>query len=194
MPVSRPEEEGLSFPDIWNNNKNGQRKASNDGTLGDIMGGFSFLETKAPTSLAEEFGVTNPMDRLLLTANGNLQRLISSYYDSPVSVSVKYCEPVEQDVWHRQVQLIVHNQVFCTATSTIVVHSNKYRDLVASGQVGLGQLFRLECVLPACNIQEARASPDGRLLERTYTLQDPELCTCYIREEFVEDLWNIKPE
>lgn len=42
----------------------------------------------AEHTLAKRYGIHHPLDRMALTANGNLQRLICSYYDSPVSVTV----------------------------------------------------------------------------------------------------------
>ncbi|KAI8847336.1 hypothetical protein BC829DRAFT_477322 [Chytridium lagenaria] len=50
--------------------------------FGDIM---SSRETAI--TLPNEF---SPLERILLTANGNVQRILSAYYNSPVSVSIKY--------------------------------------------------------------------------------------------------------
>ena len=76
-------------------------------TLGDIMtsssnsGSSNIPRPNQPNGglvlyprfpLAETYGFSNPLDRMVLTANGNLQRLISSYYDSTVSVYVDYCD------------------------------------------------------------------------------------------------------
>ena len=57
-------------------------------TLGDIMG----LVTESE-GLTAHYGICHPLDRVALTANGNLQRIVSSYYDAPVSVVVEYSEP-----------------------------------------------------------------------------------------------------
>ena len=45
-------------------------------------------------SLASRFGIDHPLDRMALTANGNLQRLVSSYYDAPVQVVVDACDKI----------------------------------------------------------------------------------------------------
>jgi hypothetical protein len=83
------------------------------------------------TTLANRFGIEHPLDRMALTANGNLQRLVSSYYDAPVQVVVDFCEPVigvqqrsmatpntmqqyskpQVKTWERIVHLTVHNKV-----------------------------------------------------------------------------------
>lgn len=129
------------------------------GTLGDIMstegdeGSRSISElmsssldekdglvttTVSSGSLASRFGITHPLDRMALTANGNLQRLVSSYYDAPVQVLVDYCQMkdshhvlnrkiasiqngVQGKIWDRVVHLVVHNQVglFCQCATCI---------------------------------------------------------------------------
>jgi hypothetical protein len=64
-------------------------------------------------TLAAKFGIIHPLDRMALTANGNLQRLFSSYYDAPVHVQVDFCQARDTDgiVWDRVVHLNVHQQV-----------------------------------------------------------------------------------
>jgi hypothetical protein len=53
---------------------------------GDGIGGLS--RTAEEDTLAKRYGIRHPLDRMALTANGNLQRLICSYYDAPVSVTL----------------------------------------------------------------------------------------------------------
>jgi hypothetical protein len=74
-----------------------------DTSLGDIMmtqTSFDSSKTTSTTtsssSLATLYNMTRPLDRLLVTANGNLQRLVSSYYDAPVQVVVEYCQKRRQ--------------------------------------------------------------------------------------------------
>ena len=127
------------------------------GTLGDIMAGSSAsdnagrnnnanailsqtavidgLVTKEGGELNAKFGCRfSPMERIALTANGNLQRIFSSYYDAPVHVHVDSCtrrEGVPREntnpqtvldgfafridtngaVWDRVVHLYVHETV-----------------------------------------------------------------------------------
>jgi len=51
------------------------------------------LVTKDGGQLNARFAGCNftPLERIALTANGNLQRIFSSYYDAPVHVHVDYC-------------------------------------------------------------------------------------------------------
>ena len=93
------------------------------GTLGDIMSDGSRilresggqceagLVTRDGGTLAARFGIDSNLDRMALTANGNLQRLFSSYYDAPVHVVVDSCEQKTQELWHRTVHLTVLDQV-----------------------------------------------------------------------------------
>ena len=89
-----------------------------EGSLGDIMSDGSqhskrdaLLVTSEGGSLATRFGVVSRLDRMALTANGNLQRLFSSYYDAPVHVVVDKCQQKTPEMWERQVHLKVFDQV-----------------------------------------------------------------------------------
>lgn len=204
------------------------------GTLGDIMalgnkgegalppGNISTflahrdgLVTSAASSgtLAARFGIAHPLDRMALTANGNLQRLVSSYYDAPVEVLVDYCHQVEDlgdglkafsinppnenlepKRWDRLVRLSVHNQTFCRAHSIITVHDPSCQKLVESGEVGLGQLFRHLDILPEFELHNAgtyRARSGGGFW-REYTLKCTEL-SCDIHEGFRAHMWDLHP-
>ena len=126
------------------------------GTLGDIMAGSALSDTCEATDISDtnacqstisdglvtkEGGELNssfgcyfsPMERIALTANGNLQRIFSSYYDAPIHVHVDSCARrdkksvnshnisnlekfslrIESDgaIWDRVVHLHVYEQV-----------------------------------------------------------------------------------
>lgn len=169
-------------------------------------------------SLAEAYGITHPLDRMALTANGNLQRLVSSYYDSPVSVNVEQCVRLRNatrpmtmlqpnpsphpnrkvpssttpiQYWNRVVHLKVHGQIFCTATSEIQIMDPLCQQLVGSGRVGLGQLFRYLDLLPHFELHAAAPYPEGGFW-RDYSLSCHAL-SCRIHERFVPDMWNLTP-
>lgn len=197
------------------------------GTLGDIMSipeerrstmvpkdGLripSGLVTSSGGNLQARFcskmkGRISSMERIALTANGNLQRIFSSYYDAPVHVIVDYChlspstmsssssssdDDDDYHVWDRCVHLSVYSQTFCTAFSKVTVHSNEWARLVTSGQVGLGQLFRYLDKLPTFQLLDAGRLETGGMW-REYTLESDKIC-CEIREEFSPTAWNICP-
>jgi hypothetical protein len=187
--------EEKSINDIINQTRN------NNGTLGDIMsdgsGGGLLVTNDAGGSLAVRFGIVSQLDRMLLTANGNLQRLVSSYYDAPVHVVVDHChqhhcpqdDDSEKREWDRLVHLTVHNVIFCRAHATIQVHDETCQTLVETGQVGLGQLFRYLDRLPTFVLLDAGYNTDGGLWRR-YELNCNEL-SCEIREDFVPNMWEL---
>jgi len=162
-------------------------------------------EHDEPSTLQSTYGIDHPLDRMALTANGNLQRLVASYYDAPVSVVVESCvlrdndnnnnnddDNNNQQVWDRVVHLQVFEQTFCTATSVICVHDPLCQRLVQTGEVGLGQLFRFLDLLPEFELHAAGPKPQGGFW-RDYTLQCAEL-TCSIVEDFQPGMWDLKPK
>lgn len=172
-------------------------------------------------TLSQIYDMTHPLDRIALTANGNLQRIVASYYDAPVTVRVMQCTlrttttnndqnnhddhstHTNADVWDRVVHLCIQDEVvFCVATSVITVQDEQCRNLVASGTVGIGQLFRYLNILPEFHLHDAGKSTiqpsqhqheyndGGGGFWRDYTLSCPQL-TCRIHEEFIPGLWGI---
>jgi hypothetical protein len=182
------------------NNKDDETLPSSRGNFGDIMSPTSDdadllfrdgLVTSETYSLAKVYGIHHPLDRMAVTANGNLQRLFSSYYDAPVQVLVDYCCSSMTGEWDRRVHLTVLDQTFCTADSKVQVHDKQCQELVQSGKVGLGQLFRHLDVLPEFALQAAGPTQEGGFW-RNYTL-DCSLVTCSIHEVFAPGAWNLRP-
>ena len=189
----------------------------NAGTFGDIMSQPNNddvqdgLVTSESYSLEDIYDISSPLDRIALTANGNLQRLFSSYYDAPVVVEMVHCtkqkeqNPKQTDYesdknpplstfsasWNRRVMLKVFDRTFCTADSIVVVHSQEIENLVESGTVGIGQIFRHFNILPEFNLIKAGPTTAGGIW-RHYTLES-NLVTCSIREVFCNDVWNLSP-
>lgn len=175
------------------------------GSLGDIMPNIS-------TPSASEVVMTDftPLQRVLLTANGNLQRLVSSYHNAPVSVSILKNERVADGRFSREVSISVFGVVFATARSTISVDCADYITAIVEKGLGIGQLFRHLCILPTFELAAAgriacsAASDDGleRLLAdasggcfwRDYVLHGPDL-KCEIREVIRSDVFAMqRPE
>lgn len=189
-----------------------KKRGSASGNFGDIMSPTiddadllfqDGLVTSETYSLEEIYGISNPLDRMAVTANGNLQRLFSSYYDAPVVVEMVHCtrqKPVDASAanmgatatWDRRVLLkLFDDQTFCTADSIVTVHSREVEDLVESGQVGIGQLFRHFNILPEFTLLTAGPTEDGGFW-RNYTLES-DLVTCSIREVFCKNVWELTP-
>ncbi|CAN0049591.1 unnamed protein product, partial [Hapterophycus canaliculatus] len=124
--------------------------------FGDIMGGggggADRNTGRQGGGLLQHF---DAMERVVLTANGNLQRVISSYYNSPVTVDITYCEEVEPSVYEREVEISIFGRVFCVAKSLVVLHSTVCAEAVKTGSVGIGQLFRSLDILPSFDLLNA---------------------------------------
>ena len=149
-------------------------------SLGDIMGGRQHWSL-------DRF--PNPLDRIVLTANGNLQRLLASYAQAPVTVEVLSNRRTNETAWERLVHLQVRNETWCVATSTVVVHDEHWREWVDSGTAGLGQLFRYANVLPEFELLAAGRLDNGSLW-RNYTLACPQM-VCEINEVFIPNVWSM---
>lgn len=183
------------------------------------------LVTREGGELNSRFPGSNftPLERIAVTANGNLQRIFSSYYDAPVHVHVDSCvrrrapDVNTEDgnssfnntrtqshsetyaVWDRVVRISVHGTTLCKATSIIHVHSSPCIRLIEEGKVGLGQLFRYLNKLPTFSLIEAgRAEPSKLHNEFEGGIWRTyelqcEEILCIIHEEFRRDAWNISP-
>merc|ERR1719420_2710965 len=75
----------------------GVKESSKEASFGDIMGSVpSLVATSLSASDVVNGAVTgiklpeafSPEQRLLLTANGNVERIVHAYYDEPVTVLV----------------------------------------------------------------------------------------------------------
>lgn len=151
-----------------------------------------------------------PLERIALTANGSLQRVISVYYDSPVGVEIEYNIERAPRVFHRKVTLSVLGHIFCVAKSIVVLHSHDSVQLASKRDVGIGQIFRFLGILPSFELLNAGRSPViglegdraqdseqnrqrqplGGGIWRVYDLRSRYM-SCRIHEEFSPNLFCI---
>ncbi|KAJ1948093.1 hypothetical protein EC988_005313, partial [Linderina pennispora] len=131
----------------------------------------------------------NPVQRIMLMANGNLQRVLSAYYNLPVSVEVLVNEPEQPEQrtlpirYCRTINLVCNGIVVCTAQSTVDLLTKKAADLVVNQGVGIGQLFRYMNILPTFALIEAHLSEHDGSFSRLYDLCSEDVA-CRIREDF----------
>ena len=152
--------------------------------FGDIMGG---CETTVLVG-----GSFTPMERIVLSANGNLQRVMSAYYGAPVTVIVKRCDRLDvpnKALYDREVDLVMGGQVFCTAVGRIELMDNSCVEAIESRKVGLGQLFRFLGALPHFVLLEAGRKENGELWRR-YSLSCEQL-KCEFTETFASNFWDF---
>jgi hypothetical protein len=70
-------------------------------------------------------GSFTPMERIVITANGNLQRIMSAHYGAPVSVTVKKCDKIGTMLYDRQVDIMVGQKIFCEVVGSIEIYDPK---------------------------------------------------------------------
>ncbi|KAJ3188851.1 hypothetical protein HDU85_004565 [Gaertneriomyces sp. JEL0708] len=135
----------------------------------------------------------SPMERVLLTANGNVQRILSAFYNSTVSVeilkNIKTSQTEEATTFEREVNIICLNKVCCNARSTVVISDPNYLRLLLEQQVGIGQLFRYLSILPEFELIQVGRSPDT--FWREYELRSAGVL-CRIREEFPDKVFALQ--
>ena len=125
---------------------------SREAGLGDIMGG-GFLAT--PNDLRIAMRRFTPMQRVVLSANGNLQRLVSSYYNLPVTVTAVYNRRVAHGSYEREVKLSVKDKTFAVATSLLSTTREDCINAIETQGIAIGQMFRYFNILPKFELLHA---------------------------------------
>eukprot|EP01119_Soliformovum_irregulare_P017470 TRINITY_DN5200_c0_g1_i1.p1 TRINITY_DN5200_c0_g1~~TRINITY_DN5200_c0_g1_i1.p1 ORF type:complete len:192 (-),score=22.22 TRINITY_DN5200_c0_g1_i1:31-606(-) len=152
--------------------------------FGDIMS-----STETTLRLPDQF---SRMERVVLTANGNLQRILSAYYNDTVTIKVLKNKNISSDqtidtLFEREVNLVCQEKVLCVATSEIKISDSSILDLVVNQGVGLGQLFRYLDKLPSFHLEAIGYK--GDTFWRTYTLRIVGV-ECRITEVFPHDMFR----
>ena len=133
----------------------------------------------------------SPIERVLLSANGNLQRLVSSYLNSHVSVTVKHSTKKSHGVYEREVALLAQGQEFGLATSTVTLSRDDCIDAVDRRGVAIGQMFRHLNIMPRFTLHRFGEQADGRIW-REYTLEGSGVC-CRILEQLSRAIFELPP-
>ncbi|KAF8216463.1 hypothetical protein K438DRAFT_1703382 [Mycena galopus ATCC 62051] len=106
------------------------------------------------------------LERIALSAQGDLQRILSAFFARPISLALTYSHtftkrpdgaldplslpnsaalasvtPESQIVQNRQVHLQCSGKIVCTATSTVKISSARCAHLFLEEKYGIGQLF-----------------------------------------------------
>lgn len=149
--------------------------------LGDLLG--VSLETDVSILSRESF---TPMQRVALTANGNLQRILSSYHNRPVKVQVLRNEQVKSGVYEREVILTIDNEPCCVANSTVRCLTEEASKLIDAGS-GIGQVFATLGAFPGFSLQSVGKT--AKTFKRAYTLASSAVI-CEIKEEMPLNLFG----
>eukprot|EP00929_Paragymnodinium_shiwhaense_P077810 TRINITY_DN40160_c0_g2_i1.p1 TRINITY_DN40160_c0_g2~~TRINITY_DN40160_c0_g2_i1.p1 ORF type:complete len:418 (-),score=61.53 TRINITY_DN40160_c0_g2_i1:471-1724(-) len=176
--------------------------------FGDIMQGSSG-GIPAPAALLSKIENTawmtgDPYHRVVLTANGNLQRLMSAWYDDKVEVAVVRNVQIEDESqWDYDFVRQYDRRVilrcgeagpFCVATSRVILTTPQAVEAVESKQVGIAQLYHHFGILPHFYLIDAGAqdAPKGQRLWREYVLHGGGI-ECRIREDFRPNFLTLPP-
>ncbi|TFK47625.1 hypothetical protein OE88DRAFT_1705814 [Heliocybe sulcata] len=134
------------------------------------------------------------VERIMLAAQGDLQRLLSCFFGRPISIECTSARtsprsapasPETPIIQNRQVLEHCSNRIVCIATSTVTLTSPLTERLLLDEKFAIGQLFRHMRAAPAFTLLtvKTRVVKGLRELERTYRLEAEGIC-CEITEVF----------
>lgn len=129
----------------------------------------------------------SPLQRMLLTATGTLQGMLSAYFGEEVKVEVQE-QRYDHDLkaFKRSVNLVTNSQMVCQADSALSVTRSDVRDAVEQQQVGIGQILEQLGIRPSFSLVEV-----GRVSThfwRMYQLEAPGVIY-RITESFPRELY-----
>ncbi|KAG2347491.1 hypothetical protein BDR05DRAFT_958203 [Suillus weaverae] len=131
---------------------------------------------------------TTSVERIMLAAQGDLQRLMSSFFARPIFIELVYANgsprlqpasPEHPITQSRQVHLMCASRIVCTATSNVTITNPEFERLFLDDKYPIGQTFRKMLRHPQFTLLDVQAQVvcGKRELRRTYTLEtDGFLC------------------
>ncbi|CAE7223134.1 unnamed protein product [Symbiodinium microadriaticum] len=153
-----------------------------DAHLGDLLKG-----TRCINILDDELAHSaHPLQRALLTAAGNVVRVVTSYHKVSVQVGLLRSRrvPGKSNEYERVVLMFCEGIAFCRARTLVKLESQELKELVDSGSCDVGELFRAKDLLPEFSLLQVQLCPsDVPGFGRKYTLTAPGI-SCHIAEEF----------
>jgi hypothetical protein len=149
---------------------------------------FGDLMAANQTYTAVPMGGFTPMERILLTANGNVQRIVSSFYNTDVHVHVISNMKNSFGGYDRQISMTIAGHQFLVAKSTIHLVSEEYLKAVESG-VPLGGLFQHMKVLPVFALHSV--GKGAGYFWRVYTLKSGGM-SCEIHETISDTIFDMQ--
>ncbi|KAI8577541.1 hypothetical protein K450DRAFT_273689 [Umbelopsis ramanniana AG] len=176
-----------------------------------------FIDSVSPQEI--KFNLPNEFDgleRIILQATGNLQRVMAAYFNRPVNVQhVKNVElpatprsegkdsfdsdddnsddaTVVLKRFERQINLFCEEKFLYTADSVLIVRNQSVLDLIEKQKAGIAQIFWALQKLPNFKLHAIGRHGDeaGGSFWRDYTLSVDDLMYCHIREMFPADVFN----
>ncbi|KAI9486822.1 MAG: hypothetical protein EXX96DRAFT_535036 [Benjaminiella poitrasii] len=142
----------------------------------------------------------SPLERMLLQATGNLQRILSAYYNVPSRVKIIKNTVVPDDTkpsqttkqFERKIVMYFGDTLAYEADSVLMVKDSNILELIEKHKYGLGQIFGHTHKSPDFVLHAVgrRGNAPGASFWRDYSLTIPNVLDCFIRETFVEGLFE----
>ena len=155
-----------------------------------IMDGADHLGDVGGSHLAVDLSLSSaftPLQRIVLTANGNLQRILSAYHNRAVTVTVLRNERVKIGLWRRRVLIAVDGTPACVAASVVTAVTREAIELADGGGVGIGQIFAELGGKQSFSLLEV--SKNATTFSRTYTLANAHIM-CHVEEVLPLNLFD----
>jgi hypothetical protein len=88
----------------------------------------------------------SPFERMLVQAHGNLQRILSAYYNEPSQVKIIKNNHIPNTVvpnmlFERKIEMYFNDKFVYDAESILVVRDKSVLELIEKHKYGLGQIF-----------------------------------------------------
>lgn len=142
------------------------------------------------------------LERIMLSAHGDLQRLLSAFFARPINIKSIYAHtsprthtasPEEPITQRREVHLVCCGKIACVATSEVTITAPLCERLFLDEKFAIGQMFRKMQTPPQFALLDCGVGfEDGKnTLWRRYTLST-EGFVCDITEVFPDrDMFNL---
>ncbi|KAI7865028.1 hypothetical protein BDF14DRAFT_1829615 [Spinellus fusiger] len=163
---------------------------------------FTFIDEYSNKSVVIKLpNQFSPLERILLQASGNIQRILSAYYNESSYVEViknkKSIEDTEEAskepaFFERRVAVKFGSTYAYEAESVLIVRDPVILELIEKHKFSLGQIFNHIQKTPDFTLLAVGRHSDapGAGFWRDYTLSTPDKIYCFIREIFREGLFE----
>ena len=145
---------------------------------------FPTQTTKPTENMTLPPGLTG-LERIILTCNGNLQRVFAAYFNHPVTLSVVSSSTIDS-ITNRLVEIHVKDKLICTATSIISITDLKYSNVSTKG---IGQLFQSFNIQPEFILNSVGSNET--MFWRRYVLRHQGI-SCEIKEVFPNNVFDLE--
>ena len=81
-------------------------------------------------------GPFSPLERVILMANGNLQRVLSAYFNLKITIDIKKSIRINENQYEREVYLVMNNETICIAAGSIEIYSEESKDAITNKNIG----------------------------------------------------------